>query len=78
MTSRYRPRQGLCISHSRFAVISKTTVREWRIPISVLKDVRAERGTVMIDRRRLTRQIRREVESIRDDIDALEHATADK
>ncbi len=57
---------------TRFAIIPETTVVEWRIPVSVLWGIRAKRGFAMIDRRRLARQIRREVVSIRADIAQLE------
>lgn len=72
MTSRFHPRRSVRMPRTRFAIIPETTVVEWRIPVSVLWGIRAKRGFAMIDRRRLARQIRREVVSIRADIAQLE------
>lgn len=72
MSSRHAVRRSYWLPRSRYAVIMEETVVNLAIPVRSCWGIRAEPGFAMLDRRCLARYIRREVLSIRRDIDALE------
>jgi hypothetical protein len=71
VSSRFRAKGAINEPHSKFARVSGMQMMQFNIPRRCVRHFTINTDTCWIDRRRLAREIRREVQSIRRAIDAL-------